>query len=107
MENEEIAKKVDELSERVRRYMAAAEASPANALFLAGVKSALEHISRATHTNTDEIERVLISISEVRAMMGELNACVRAMRNRSFCMAGEEEQRKLEKIIEEENKKKD
>lgn len=95
-----VAQQLRALSDKVGRYMAASEESPTHGLFLAGIKSALEHMANSCHKHNEELEKMLMQISEMRAMMGESAAGIRAIRNRFFCMAGEREQKAEERRME-------
>lgn len=97
---ESVAQQIKALSEKVGRYLAASEESPTHGLFLAGIKSALEHMASSCHKHNEELEKMLMQIGEMRAMMGESAAGIRAIRNRFFCMAGEREQKMEERRAE-------
>lgn len=96
MEPAEVVKKIDELSERMRRYMSAAESNHANDLFLVGVKSALEAMARHIHKTDGEVEKLIMVIGEMRAVCGETNAWVRMLRNHIFY--SKEEIKEIEEI---------
>lgn len=95
-----VAQQIKALSDKVGRYMAASEESPTHGLFLAGIKSALEHMASSCHKHNEELEKMLMQIGEMRAMMGESAAGIRSIRNRFFCMAGESAQRQEERRVE-------
>lgn len=101
MELEQLSKQIDDLAERVRRYMAVSEGAPSHALFVAGIQSALESMARSCHRHDDEMERMILVLGEMRALLGETSAGVRVMRNRMFCMAGEDHQKRAEKEVSE------
>ena len=90
-----VSGKVDSLYEKISRYLSIAESSPTNALFIAGVKSSLDHMSRYVHKTNEEVEQFLSVISEMKAVVDEIHISTRLVRNRIYCLAGEKEQMEI------------
>lgn len=87
-----LAVKLDAMYEKLVRYLSLAEASPTNSLFIAGVKSSLEHTSRYVHKTNEDIERFILVVNEMKSMIEEIHVSMRLVRNRIYCLAGESEQ---------------
>lgn len=98
-----VSGKVDSLYEKISRYLSIAESSPTNALFIAGIKSSLDHMSRYVHKTNEEVEQFLSVINEMKAVVDEIHISTRLVRNRIYCLAGEKEQmeiaRELKKAV--------
>jgi methyl-accepting chemotaxis protein len=87
-----VSQKVDSLYEKISRYLSIAESSPTNALFIAGVKSSLDHMSRHVHKTNEEVQQFLSIVNEMKAVVDEIHISTRLVRNRIYCLAGEKEQ---------------
>lgn len=99
----DLAKRLDSLSEKLNRYLSIADSSPTNSLFVAGVRSSIETMARTVHKNNDEMERIVLVLNEMNAVINEMYMAVRLIRNRFYCLAGEEAQivaaHELEKVV--------